>query len=38
MGALASYQGALISMVLLSLAFFMGFVAKRTLPTSGNSS
>jgi membrane-associated protease RseP (regulator of RpoE activity) len=38
MGALASYQGALISMVLLGLAFFMGFVAKRTLPTSGNSS
>lgn len=39
--ALASYQAAFIAVVLLGLAFFMGFAAnaaKRTLPTSGNSS
>jgi hypothetical protein len=37
-GALASYQGAFIAMVLLCMAFFMGFAGKRTLPTSGDSS
>lgn len=36
--ALASYQASLVALVLLSTAFFMGFVAKRTLPTSGNPS
>jgi regulator of sigma E protease len=38
LGALASYQGFVVSLVLLSLAFMMSFAAKRTLPTSGNSS
>lgn len=38
LAALASYQGATIGLALLVVAFFTGFVGKRTLPTSGNSS
>lgn len=38
LAALATYQGLLIGLVLLGIAFFTAFVGKRTLPTSGNSS